>query len=341
MLTATGSPLVSTRFDHRGLHSSLLVAAYPSSARFRGKTGTVVSMNLTSFFPPAPGLYRALFAASASLILTLTAATALAESKMFAVEVRGTGPAIILIPGLGCSGAVWKTTVDDLAVDHTCHVITLAGFAGEPPASPGPFLDTAEQAIKTYLESHHLEKPVIIGHSLGGLLTLRLAVHLQPAPAAGIIVDSLPFYAGMQPGATPETARQFAEMMRTQLAQQPREAFLQTSKQSAALLVSAEPDRDLVVEWMSKSDQPTVAQAMAEVVAFDGRALVSEIKCPVLVLEAGLAPGAVPEEVFDHQYAALREGKRIRFSDARHFVMLDQPRRFLQEIHTFLQANAR
>lgn len=298
-------------------------------------------MKLTSPLPLVSFFRRAVFSASASLLLALAAVNGLAETKGLSVEVRGAGPAIVLIPGLGCSGAVWKTTVDDLAVDHTCHVVTLAGFGGEPPAATGPFLDGAENAIKTYLETHHLEKPVIIGHSLGGLLTLRLAAHLQPAPAAAIVVDSLPFYAGMQPGATPETARQFAEMMRAQMEKQPREAFLQTSKQSAALLVRAEADRELVAEWMSKSDQSTVARAMAEVIAFDGRPLVSKVACPVLVLEAGLAPGAVPEEVYNDQYAALREGKRIRFPDARHFVMLDQPKRFLQEIHSFLQANAR
>lgn len=297
-------------------------------------------MNLTSPFRSVSLLRGAVFPAAASLLLALSAVDVFAEAEPISVEVRGTGPAIVLIPGLGCSGAVWKTTVDDLAVDHTCHVVTLAGFGGVPPVK-GPLLDTAEDAIKTYIKNHHLEKPVIIGHSLGGLLTLRLAAHLQPAPAAGIVVDSLPFYAGMQPGATPETARQFAEMMRTQMEQQPRGAFLRTSKQSAALLVSAEADRDLVVEWMSKSDQSTVARAMAEVIAFDGRPLVSEVTCPVLVVEAGVTPGAVPEEVYEGQYAALRGVKRIRFSDARHFVMLDQPKRFLQEIHTFLQAIAR
>lgn len=297
------------------------------------------SMNLSSF-RFVSGLRQALFCAATAILSASAASYVLAESTTFAVEVRGSGPAVILIPGLGCAGAVWKTTVDALAADHECHVFTLAGFSGEPPVM-GPFLDGREETIKNYIKTRGLEKPVIIGHSLGGLLALRLAAHLQPAPSAVIVVDSLPFFAGVQPGATAETAKQYAEFLQKQMTEQSREAFLASSQQSAAMLVTAEADRARVADWMSKSDQSTVAQAMAELVAYDGRPLLPEITCPVLIVEAGVVPGAVPEEIYQSQYAGLKDVKRIRVADARHFVMLDQPKRFLQEIHAFLQADAR
>src|SRR5262245_61908149 len=53
----------------------------------------------------------------------------------FAVEVRGDGRPVILIPGLACPGAVWDGTVEHLR-DHQTHALTLAGFAGQPRIDP-------------------------------------------------------------------------------------------------------------------------------------------------------------------------------------------------------------
>src|SRR5262249_21240266 len=58
---------------------------------------------------------------------------AVSEPKSFRAEVTGTGPAMILIPGLASSGETWTTTVAHLRTRYTCHVLTLAGFAGVPP----------------------------------------------------------------------------------------------------------------------------------------------------------------------------------------------------------------
>jgi N-formylmaleamate deformylase len=50
----------------------------------------------------------------------------------FAARVEGRGPAMILIPGFVSSGAVWDDVVAHYKTRFTCHVLTLAGFAGQP-----------------------------------------------------------------------------------------------------------------------------------------------------------------------------------------------------------------
>lgn len=66
---------------------------------------------------------------------------AFAKTPSFAVKVTGHGRPVILIPGLSSSGAVWDGTVAHLKSRFECHVLTLAGFAGEPRI-PAPFLKT-------------------------------------------------------------------------------------------------------------------------------------------------------------------------------------------------------
>src|SRR5215510_638539 len=97
-----------------------------------------------------------------------------AEPAMpFKAVVVGEGPPIIFIPGLNSSGAVWDAVVDGLVDRYTCHVLTLAGFAGEPAIEP-PFLPAIRDAVLKYIDDRGLRQPVIIGHSLGGVLGLWL-----------------------------------------------------------------------------------------------------------------------------------------------------------------------
>ena len=81
---------------------------------------------------------------------------------------------MLLIPGLSSSGETWTTTVEHLRDRYTCHVLTLAGFAGAPPVPP-PLLPTVKAELVRYIVSHQLAKPVIVGHSLGGAVALDVA----------------------------------------------------------------------------------------------------------------------------------------------------------------------
>ena len=101
--------------------------------------------------------------AAAILLFTAGTSSALAAPPPFRVTVVGQGPAMILIPGLNTSGAVWNTIVGELKDRYTCHVLTLAGFAGEPAIEP-PFLSTMRDALLHYIESQQLDRPVLVGH---------------------------------------------------------------------------------------------------------------------------------------------------------------------------------
>jgi pimeloyl-ACP methyl ester carboxylesterase len=55
------------------------------------------------------------------------------------------------------------------------HAITIAGFAGQPPISP-PLLPRVRDELAAYIRSRKLERPIVVGHSLGGAMAyLRLS----------------------------------------------------------------------------------------------------------------------------------------------------------------------
>ena len=52
------------------------------------------------------------------------------ESPYFTVATHGTGPDIILVPGLASHAAIWDDTVEALKDTHTLHVVQVSGFGG-------------------------------------------------------------------------------------------------------------------------------------------------------------------------------------------------------------------
>ncbi len=69
----------------------------------------------------------------ASIALALHLAAAQRAAPAVTVEVTGSGPAMLLVPGLLSSGDVWQQVVEHFRPRYQCHVLTLAGFAGVPP----------------------------------------------------------------------------------------------------------------------------------------------------------------------------------------------------------------
>jgi pimeloyl-ACP methyl ester carboxylesterase len=52
-------------------------------------------------------------------------------------------------------------------------VPTLAGFAGTPPIDT-PLFPTVRRELAEYIREHHLDRPIVIGRSLGGMLAMAL-----------------------------------------------------------------------------------------------------------------------------------------------------------------------
>ena len=96
------------------------------------------------------------------------------EPTAFVVAVTGSGRPMILIPGISCGGNVWAATVNHFKDRYECHVLTLAGFAGQPPLGGEPFLERVRDALIEYIRNKKLERPVIVGHSIGGFMAFWL-----------------------------------------------------------------------------------------------------------------------------------------------------------------------
>ena len=114
----------------------------------------------------------------------------------FAVRVVGRGAPIILIPGLLSGADVWDGTVAHLGERYQLHIVQVAGFAGMPASSGDDFAGRLRDSLIAYartLRGPHAERPVIVGHSLGGFVAYAMAATAPDAFDGMVAVDGVPF----------------------------------------------------------------------------------------------------------------------------------------------------
>lgn len=269
-----------------------------------------------------------------------------AQHPNFTVRVVGKGQPVLLIPGLTCPGAVWDETVARYQKQYQCHVISLAGFGGAAPASTEHLLQNVRDQLLGYIKAQKLQRPAVIGHSLGGFLALWMSSTQPEALGPLVIVDSLPFLSAVQnPAATAETARPMAEAQRQQMSKGGAMPVAM-QRQMIASMITDTARQTVAMRWGRLSDGATVGQAMYDLSTTDLRQDIARIQQPVLVLGAWAAYkayGSTKEStraIFEQQYARLPQ-HRVEMSEAgRHFLMWDDTQWFFAQADAFLQQHA-
>ena len=265
-----------------------------------------------------------------------------APAARFSVTVTGSGSDVILIPGLASSAAVWDDTVAQLKGHYRLHVLNLAGFAGEPVAAnaEGDILAPSVEAIDAYIKANHLQKPIVVGHSLGGLMSLMLArAHPEDAGKL-VIVDALP-YVGVifNPLATVEMVKPQAIAIRDGMIAAPADAFKAQQTVGTARLVTSPADQAKVLDWSLTSDRRVFAESFFEDLTIDLRPDLAGITTPtVLIYPVAVGEDATTTEaVYKTNYAAKPNMTFSRIDNSRHFIMLDQPATFRAALEAALK----
>lgn len=295
---------------------------------------------------------RALFLASliglvaggAVLIATQAQAQSAAafSSDRLSIEVIGSGPDVILIPGYASSREVWRAEAARLSATHRVHMVQLAGFAGERwTHGDGPFLQPALDELARYLREGGLEEPAVIGHSMGGLSALVLAQQNPDLIGRVMSVDSLPFFSALYgPTATPDTARPFAEQAANMMLSADPESFRAGQAAGAPGLSRDPATQAAMVEWAVAGDRQALATAIREVMTTDARPGLAAMTTPVWAVYAaddnGGAPAAMADQTWAREWAGLPGVTLRRVDNSRHFIMADQPDAFAALVDAFL-----
>jgi pimeloyl-ACP methyl ester carboxylesterase len=268
----------------------------------------------------------------------------LLDRGRISVEVTGSGPDLIFVPGLASSRETWRREALRLRSRYRLHLVQVAGFAGAPAGAngAGPVLEPTAEAIDAYITSAGLAPATYIGHSLGGTMGLYIAEHHPGDLKKVLMVDSLPFYGVLMggPTATSESLKPATEGIRAAMLKATPEQSAANSGRMAAGMVKDPEGQKEVAAWSARSARPVLVTAMIEDMLLDLRPGLPAVKTPMtLVFPFDAAMGMPSEQwnaLYNGQYAALPGLTMVRIDDSRHFVMFDQPTRFETALDAFL-----
>jgi pimeloyl-ACP methyl ester carboxylesterase len=252
----------------------------------------------------------------------------------FSVVVHGSGPDVILIPGLTASRSIWNSTVAGVP-GYRYHLVQVAGFAGAPAAgnAQGRVVAPVADEIARYIAANKLARPAIVGHSMGGTIAMMIAARHPQHVGKAMVVDMLPQPAGLV-GSSATGIRGLADTLRN--------------------LSSTPGGRQLVQSFIgmfggekvdTRSDPDVVSRATHELAGTDLTPELPKIKAPLTVVYATPARSDYvdPAEIshgYRAAYARAPRAKLVAIANSGHMIMAHQPKAFQAAFKAFLAAGA-
>jgi pimeloyl-ACP methyl ester carboxylesterase len=261
------------------------------------------------------------------------------------VEKYGSGPAIVLIPGLSTGAWVWHPMTDSLAETRTVYLVTLPGFSGNAPLAEGSYFAAAGADLRSLLRERNLDRPVLVGHSLGGMLALALAEENPGLFSGLVLVDALPVFPQLA-YASPGERKSFAAQSAARVASMDPASFSASFFPYMNSIGTMNPDlAAAAARRQAESDPRAVAAWTGELLERDLRADLPKAALPILEIVPYNPADTEPPRAYTREqtlafyqslFAGAPEVSFVVVAPARHFAMLDRPEETLAAIRGFL-----
>ncbi|MEW5872919.1 MAG: alpha/beta hydrolase [Chloroflexota bacterium] len=266
------------------------------------------------------------------------------------------GRPLVLLHGLASNAHIWdllaprllEHSLQPLAPDTRGH-----GLSDKPDDSYG--FDAVVGDLAAFIDSCHLEHPLLVGHSWGGHIILDYAARFPTgprAPAGLVLVDGGITQLDDAPGATWEEVRQ--RLTPPRLAGMPLETFLDNlsqwtqnwgplSDEIIAIILAnfAIDENDVLAPHLTFERHMQIVRALWEFQTYER---FPKVRCPALAV---LAAGAQPRSPGDQAFLEARQRGLARaqahmpnlqahwMADTIHDVPLQRPAELAEMIARF------
>ncbi|HEX8664400.1 MAG TPA: alpha/beta fold hydrolase [Beijerinckiaceae bacterium] len=252
----------------------------------------------------------------------------------YAVAGRAGAP-VVFLHGIGGSAWAWAPQLAALAGEYRAVAWDMPGYGGSAPL-PEVSIAILAEALTDFLGQLGLERPVLVGHSIGGMIVQQLVAERPDAARAVVLAQTSPAF-GSRDG---EWQRDFVA---ARLGPLDRGAIM--ASLAAGIvgdLVGDDPDpegRALAHACMAAVPEASYRAMVTALLGFDLRAALPRIAVPALVLAGGKDTNA-PAPMMRRMAERIPGAAYVCLDGAGHLANLERPAAFNRALLAFLSEHA-
>lgn len=243
-------------------------------------------------------------------------------------------PPLVFAHGITDNGLCFTPIAESLSKDFEIILFDSRNHGkSESPAARTTLLDRAMD-LAGLVDVLQLQRPGLIGHSLGAV-TAGLVAGLYPSlPGCVVLEDPPPFelFAPLEENSS-SNPRAWLQMAALNKKKSIEELMDLCRRENPAWLETE------LLHWAESKQQLSLAVFDEEQIGVEqGNKLFSQITCPTLILTADADRGALyPPQAADTLAAGLPVARHVHIPGAGHSIRREQPAAFLKAVDGFLK----
>jgi 3-oxoadipate enol-lactonase len=240
---------------------------------------------------------------------------------------------VVFIHGVGGSAQAWQLQVETFrAAGYTPLPLDLPGYGGRPAIERIDFEEFSED-VEAQIARAGLHRPVLVGHSLGGMIAQTLLRRKPEGYRAVVLVGTSPAF-GKPEG---EFQKKFVADRLAPLASGKSMPELAAGMINEIIGPAPDPEgRKLAVASMAAAPAATYKACVEAIVTFDERANLGQIRVPVLCLVGEFDKNA-PAPMMERMAAKIPGAEFVVLPGLGHLPNLENPAAFDAAVLGFLR----
>ena len=241
-------------------------------------------------------------------------------------------PPLVFAHGMSDNGLCFWPFAEQLAGDYEIILYDSRNHGRSDAATDMTLIDRAHD-LAELVEALELQKPGLVGHSLGAV-TVALFAGLYPdVPGCIVLEDPPPFQELAAPDAQAKVGRAMWRASAAENRQKSVEELVEMNREECPTWPEAER-----IPWAQSKQQFNLNAFDEERIdAETGDQIVSQITCPALIITADLDMHSIfPPQAADELAARLPNFTHVNIPGAGHNIRREQPQAYLTAVREFL-----
>jgi 3-oxoadipate enol-lactonase len=244
-------------------------------------------------------------------------------------------PPLVFLHGIGGAARGWRVQLEAFSDRYRTIAWDMPGYGGSPLLA-SVSIATLADALQDFLRQVDAKKPILVGHSIGGMIVQQLLVQNPDLPAAVVLAQTSPAF-GKPDGDWQK------EFIGARLGPLDRgETMVSLAPSLVRELVGDDPDirgMELARDCMAAVPEATYRATMLALLGFDQRSALKNIAVPTLVLSGSNDKNA-PAPMMAKMASYIPSATYVELEGVGHLVNLERPATFDAALDSFLKAHA-